>query len=256
MSAVNNGGRANFESGQEVRLLLADGTISNEVYVIETQRSDRKGHVQVKERNTTKSLKVQYRRILPVNVEGKSAVIESAGRYRSICPKCTYIEMISSNSEHLTCPLHGRFDLYWLGVKPMTTEAQSQPQERRDKKPTAEKKRPTAIVRPSKAIIVVDLHKIAATQHCELWTKNVSFDHEKYDVKSHVLLYVNGQPRKYCFNTYNGTLGKKSSELPIGDFINNTLPIDAKTKPWYMVQDLDKMREKLTKDGYTKHQGG
>ena len=256
MTAINNGGRVTFEVGQEVRLLLADGTISNDVYVMETLRSDRKGHVLVKEKNTAKQLKVQHRRILPIAAFGKSAVIESAGKYRSICPKCTYIEVVTSGTEYITCPLHGQFDLFWIGVKPMTIEVEPHTDDCKDKKPSAEKRsRPTQVVKPSKTATLADLDKIAAIQHCELWTKNVQFDHEKFDVKSHVLLYIHGQPRKFCFNTYNGTLGKRSTDLPLTEFASNTLPVGAKTKPWYSITDLNKVRDKLIKDGYTRHGG-
>ena len=138
----------------------------------------------------------------------------------------------------------------------MAIETETHTEDCKDRKPSAEKKtRSTAPIKPSKTAVIADLDKIASIPHCELWTKNVNFDHEKFDVKSHVLLFVHGQPRKYCFNTYNGTLGKRSTDLPLEDFATNTLPSGAKTKPWYSIQDLNKVREKLTKDGYVRHGG-
>jgi len=160
------------------------------------------------------------------------------------------------NSDQLTCPIHGKFELYWLGVRPMSQEVSTQ-HEKREKRPNPDKKAKPVSENKSKSIVTVDVAEIASIEYCELWYKNVSFDHEKFDVKSYVLLYVNQTPRKFCFNTYNGNLGKKSGPLPIAEFTQNVLPPGSKQKPWYIIQDLDKMRDKLTKDGYIKHtQGG
>lgn len=254
MTAANNGGRVTFDTTLEYRILLIDGSISNELYVVDTARSDRKGLVIVREKNSERILKVQHRRILPATFGDKCAVIESGGKYRSICQKCNYIEVIAPNSDNLTCPIHGKFQLHWLGVKPMAQDIITN--DKKERKPTADKKVKPAM-RAAKSPITVDINAVASTPHCELYVKNVNFDHEKFDVKSYVLLFVATTPRKFCFNTYNGDLGKKASSLPIQDFVNNTLPTGSKAKPWYAVQDLDKMREKLLRDGYAKvNQGG
>lgn len=247
MTATNNGGRATFDVSVQYRILLVDGTVSNESYTIDTPRSDRKGLVVLRELNSDKTLKVQHRRVIPATQGDKCAVIESGGKYRSICQKCNYVETIDATKDKLTCPIHGTFDLYWLGVKPMTQDIVVNT-DKKERKPTPDKKVKPAM--SAKARPALDVSSIANMQHCELYVKNVNFDHEKFDVKSYVLLFVATTPRKYCFNTYNGELGKKSAGLPIAEFITNTLPTGSKSKPWYAIQDLEKMREKLVRDGY------
>lgn len=251
MTADNNGGRVSFDQTLDYRILLTDGSVSHELYVMETEKSDRKGHVLVRQKDTTRQIKVQHRRVLPANANGKSCVIEFGGKYRSICPKCTYIEMIT-NQNNLTCPIHGQFDLHWIGVRPMSIETADT--EKKEKKPSPEKKVKPAI-EPKVRHNTVDIDAVAKVHNCELYVKNVNFDHEKFDVKSYVLIYVHQAPRKYCFNTYNGLLGKKSEGIKLDDFINNQLPQGSKQKPWYAVQDLDKMRDKLLRDGYVRHGG-
>lgn len=65
-----------------------------------------------------------------------------------------------------------------------------------------------------------------------------------------MLLYTGDSPRKLCFNTYNGALGKKASALPLEEFTAGTVGKGSKKEPWFNVTDLDKTRAKLTKDGY------
>lgn len=251
---VNTGGRVTFQLQSEVRIVCPDGRISQEVYLIDSEKSDRKGHVLLKEKGTTKLVKVQFRRIIPVNVGGQAAVIESGGKYRAVCPNCNYVEMITAVSEYLTCPSHGQFPLYWLGVKPMTETVEKKVEKTKREKPASEPKaeKPPKVVRQP---ITVDMDALAGGAHCELWTrKDIKFDHERINVQSHTLLFTGTHPRKFCFNTYNGTLGKRSEPLPIEEFLHDRAVKGAKKeKPWYGVADLDKARAKLQKDGYELH---
>ncbi len=240
---ANTGGRITFQPNSEVRILCSDGRISNEVYTVESEKSDRKGLVIIKDSDTSKLVKVQFRRIIPVNSFGKAAVIESGGKCRAVCPKCNYVEVVNAATEHLCCPSHGLVELYWLGVKPMTEVAVKKEKPPKEK-PAKVEKEPKAVRKPT----AVDLHALSTTQHCELWSRNANFDHERVDAVSHTLLYVGTHPRKFCFNTYNGMLGKNANALPIDSFIHDK-PVDGK-KPWYAVADLDKTRAKLQKEGY------
>jgi len=116
-----------------------------------------------------------------------------------------------------------------------------------DEKPKAEKA-PKVARQP----ITVDLDALAASDHCELWTrKDIKFDHERINVQAHTILFTGTHPRKFCFNTYNGTLGKSSEQLPIEEFLHDRAVKGAKKeKPWFAVADLEKARAKLQKDGY------
>ena len=128
----------------------------------------------------------------------------------------------------------------------MTATAEAKETKKTPRKPKAEKKeRPPRVVRePHKP----DLAAIAKLENCELWTQGqVTFDHAKFDVAAHVLLFTGENPRKLCFNTYNGTTGKKGEQLPIEAFLKGE-----KVSGSYTVKDVDKAREKLTRDGYVK----
>lgn len=271
---MNTGGRVQFVKDTEVRILELDGTVSKTVYLVDQERSDRKGFVALKERDGTRLVRVHHRRVLPLSVEGKAVVIESGDQYWALCPEHGQITAVEAGEETATCPQCSKiFPLHWLGVRPMA-EATATPAEetataekpaKAPKAPKAEKapKPPKAEKPPkepkpapvAKEPAVVDLAALAKLPNCELWTKkNVKFDHERIDVQAHVLLFVGDGARKLCFNTYNGTLGKKpGAELPAEAFCTGTPVAGAKKEtPWFAVPDLDKARAKLTKEGYEK----
>ena len=111
-----------------------------------------------------------------------------------------------------------------------------------------------AVAKPARQKLVptqVDLKAIAKLQHCELWTKKqVKFDHPEWDVMAHVLIYAEGDhARKLCFNTYNGTLGKKCTSLPIEAFLSGTVQ-NGKQQWFKITDDLDKVRAQLKKAQY------
>lgn len=122
-----------------------------------------------------------------------------------------------------------------------------------DPKPTKPKKEKKVRVKAEvREPVKVDFATLMALPDCELWTKkNVKFDHVDVDVQAHALLLTGDSPRKLCFNTYDGVLGKKSPNLPIEQFVADTEVANAKrAKPWFVVKDLGKARTKLGKDGY------
>lgn len=97
---------------------------------------------------------------------------------------------------------------------------------------------------------VVDLDDVK--QHgVELWTKpQLNFDHAVMDVKAHALIADN-PVRKLCFNTYDGTLGKKKKmeDLHLDDFRDNARPEGKKL--WHTPKGtLDDVRQHLAKKGY------
>lgn len=267
MTKENTGGRIVFKRDLQVRYLTLDGRVSSDIFMIgpidptgqddlEHVRSDRKGLIVI--RQGSKELKIHARRILPVEIAGEVPVIESNGKYRAICPKCSYVADISANDDELDCPTCNKFPLKWLGEKPMSTTAEKvEKAEKAEKteKVKAEKAEKTEKVKaekPTREPVLVDFDSLKGLPNCELWTKgNVKFDHVAIDVQSHALLYTGDNPRKLCFNTYNGCLGKKSAPLPTEQFVNDSEVADAKkAKPWFVIADLDKARNSLTKNGY------
>lgn len=269
MAKENTGGRKKFRRGTRVRYLTMDGRISDDIYLIdpgtgeedegEYVRSDRKGHITLRQEGGTRELKVHFRRVLPLEIDGKAPVIESSDKYRAICPKCGRVKDISPGEDKLQCSTNcGEFPLHWLGAKPMADAAtkDTKSAEAADKasKPAAKPKSDKKTSKPAaREPVRVDFDALKGLDNCELWTKkNVKFDHVDVDVQAHALLYVEGdQPRKLCFNTYDGVLGKKSPPLPIDEFVADTEVKNAKrAKPWFPIKDLVKARTKLGKDGY------
>jgi hypothetical protein len=263
----NTGGRKTFKRSDRVRYLTLDGRISDDIYLIdpgtdeedagEYVRSDRKGHILLQQENGPKrTIKIQFRRVLPLGVDGKALVIESGDKYRAICPTCGCVKEITSGEAKLCCSC-GEFSLHWLGAKPMTdsgtkaTEPATTTTETAETKPKAEKK-PKAPKPAPPEPVKVDFAALIARDDCELWTKrNVKFDHPGVDVKAHALLFTGDEPRKLCFNTYDDKLGKKSPPLPVTEFVEDKeVPNAKRPKPWFAVKDLAKTRAKLTRDGY------
>jgi hypothetical protein len=243
------GGRMTFAHNQEVRILTLDGRVSAEQYRIETEKADRRGLITLIESGTSRQIKVNQRRVLVNSTDGEVLVIQTGDKFRAVCPKCSHVVEVTPSDDIMECPTHGRHQLHWKkGERPMA-ETTAKP-----KKPTTAKaaakpspeKKPKAATRD---IIAVDLDAIRKLKGCELWTKKVRFDHEKIDVQAHVLLSTDNNPRKLCFNTYDGTLGKKSEPLPIEEFCQDK---SGDKKAWFPITDLEQTRNKLTKSGYEK----
>lgn len=260
---MNTGGRISLKTGSKVRILMINGLVSTHDFIVgnpdaenKIERSDRKGYLTITDPVTNRSLKVHNRRILPTTVDGRAIVIESGGNYIAVCPNCGHADKIRAGADFANCPSCNIVNpLHWLGAKPVmtaeTVETAEVTTQTEANTPKAEKaQRAARVVREP---VVIDLAKIAATENCELYTKkNVRFDHARVDVQAHVLIFTGENPRKLCFNTYNGALGKKSTELPLNEFLTDSATSGKKAKPWFSVSDVEKTREKLVRDGYEK----
>jgi hypothetical protein len=273
---TNSGGREKYPTGQKVQILLLNGEVDKKHYLIvpepiepvegedeeqipEFVRADRKGHVPIREDGTNRFTKIHFRRILPLSsntnsdgsVQWNATVIESTDKYRAICPKCGNVFNVTPDDEHITCPTDGEFELHWIGDKPMADATKTKDP---TKDPTATKKPKAAKKKTPKEPIRVNFDELEKLQNCEFYTRrNVKFDHPDVDVKAHCLLYIGDSPRKYCFNTYNGALGKKATSLFTDEFIaNKAIKGAKKERPWFEVKDLDKERASLSKKGYEK----
>lgn len=266
--AENSGGRVRYAMDQPVRYVEMDGSISG-VYLVKQERSDRKGHITLQEQNGTRVVRTHHRRIIDSSVKGMAVVVESQDRLWALCPDDGEVVEVEQNQADMTCPKCDKtFPLYWNGVRPMAdaTKTEKAPKaEKAEKAPKTEKaagktapkpkvekapKEPKAVKEP----VAVDLAALAKHKHVELWTKkNVKFDHERIDVQAHTMLFTGDEPRKLCFNTYNGALGKRAPELPVEAFLSGTSPKGSKKDPWFPVANLDKTRTQLTNDGYEQH---
>ena len=233
---TNTGGRAHFSVGEIVRVIEPDGKVTGLDYIIDQDRSDRRGQLQIIHKESGRIKKTHHRRILSSDYhDGMAVVLESNNRFFALCPKCGDSEEIT-NGDSWVCNNCGEFELHWLSNRPDTIK---QVKARNLKAPSMTTRAPT-----------IDLESIARLPNIELWTKkNIQFDHERIDVRAHVLIFDDGQQlRKYCFNTYNGTLGKKQKKLYVEEFIANT-SVESK-KLWYCIDNKDKAVCKLIKEGY------
>ena len=231
MPKKNTGGRKIFDCG-EARILQLDGKISDKVYIIrpEDNRSDSSGNLEILEKESGKVVKVHHRRILPLEAFGCAAAF--GDQNRAVCPKCGRLFIPSEDG--INCPDDGFFTLYWIGEKPMTATKD----EKKEKAPKVTK----VVQEPIK----IDLDQLLALENCELWIKPVKFDHPGLDVNAYVLLNLDeDEPRKLCFNSYDGTLGKKGKPLPIEAFMSGHQKANI-----FGVKDIVKERTKLVNNGY------
>jgi len=231
-----------------VRLLSLDGLVSQETFEV-IEPADRRNHVMLESSDGTR-VKAHKERILPGDALGKAPAIFHSGKYVGFCPKCaTQLEVIKN---HVTCPTHGQFPIVTHETKPkLTTKKQPKraPAQRKQKMSKENSQPP-----------VVDLDDIVKFG-TELWTKlQLKFDHAKIDVQAHVLVAENPL-RKLCFNTYDGTLGKKkmkdpNDELQLNSFRDNIEAVEGKHKEklvGYQVNgEIDDIRKQLIKAGYKK----
>jgi hypothetical protein len=235
-----------ISQGIDVRVLQINGTVSKEVYIIDGE-IDRKGLIDLKQKGSSRTIKVIKSRVLPASADGKAVVIESNDKYRVVCPECDSVGMVTNADTWIgTCDAckecKKEFNLHWLGVKPMAEAITT----RQEGPNMTIKSTKTATVAEPVKVNFEDLQNIG-----ELYTKkNVRFDHHEIDVQSHVLLFTGENPRKLCFNTYDGCLGKKNKGLPLEDFKNNEQ--QSGKRLWFNVKDTEKQREALQRKGYSK----
>lgn len=274
----NNGGRNKFPKGRTFRYITIQGGVSEDEYLMDPDSpnevivADRKGLVLLKSIDGKKEFRIQSRRILPVSVGNRIPVIESGNKYRAVCNKCQNVLEITGSMEDIIChKCQTKLPLFWIGDRPMndsnltsataTTDASlNNVPKNKAKSPKPQAKAPTDDTPTSKEAksmqIKVNLSELSQMPHLELWTKrSVKFDHVEVDVQAHALLFIGDNPRKLCFNTYDGALGKKASHLPIEAFVHDrevATNDKAAHKPWFQVKDLDKARTQLKKNGYEK----
>lgn len=238
----NTGGRVSYIKGEKVKVLNVNGTISNTIFTIQQDKSDRKGHVSLLDEKG-KELKVNHRRIIPFSTQASACVVEVGDKYKVVCPTCGIVDTIRIVSDKYSCThCLQSHACHWISTKPIREIIK----EAKVNKPKVE-----TMLKDKSEPIAVDLSALTSLPHCTLYTKrNIKFDHERIDVQAHVLLYDRlnenvRESRKLCFNTYNGTLGKKITKLPIEEFIDGN-----ESARFFKVMDVAKLKDKLRREGY------
>jgi hypothetical protein len=223
----------------QIRLLTPEGGVSEELFEI-VGPADRKNCIYV--RCGERQLRIHKERILPADSLGKIVAVRHGGKLKASCRICSRTLSVERNAAE--CPVHGR-QLVTSNEQlnnPDESSATTQETENMSKTDTT---------------TMVDF-TVVAQYGVELWTKQqLKFSDPRTDVQSHVLLADN-PPRKLCFNTYNGALGKKKSNTEdnfvaqLQAFKDNTTVVPAGTSVYPLKGVLDDARKKLEKAGYTK----
>ncbi len=237
----------------KVRVISPDGVVSSDTYEHNAEcATDSKGRVMITDGNGN-SIAVHKLRILPEDSFGKAVVIEKNNRQFGHCPKCNKAVELDDNGE-FRCPECGVFDTIGDSIKPIRSKKTKPSRPPKEEKPVTQSE-PKVKTKKSPAVLDIEIVKT----HGELWTKfQQKFDHAQIDLQSHILL--NEEPlRKLCFNTYNGSLGKKSKEpekeLKLTHFKDNSPDEQGKSVGYVLKgETIESMRQKLDKDGYKRQQ--
>lgn len=105
-------------------------------------------------------------------------------------------------------------------------------------------KKPAAAKKDKPKVVSEKVFTRAMARTHEVWVKpGIKFD-SKVEVKS-VCVIIADKNRYVCFNTYNGTYGKKNTKPPIEAIENGE-------NKGFAVSDIEKLRARLTKTGYKK----
>ena len=229
----------------KVQIVSPDGFISPEHYETDGV-ADRKNIVTVLD-SSAKPTRVHKHRLVPASDADRYAAVKAGNRLKAVCPNCgRHLEIIDQKA---TCPIHGTKDV--ISNAQLQASATERTKEPDDMTAKAESSIPQ-----------VDLAKVAEYGD-ELWTNpNLKFSDPKTDAKAHALLSVTteGVVRKLCFNTYNGTLGKRKGDpvelLHLQDFKDGKeLPKDNGVMIYILKGTLEQARAKLRKSGYAKAGG-
>lgn len=217
----------------KVRLLTFDHKPSTDEYVAISKPSIR-GMVSLRNVRTGEIITAQKRRILPLDTAGKAIAACNSNKTTIVCPtpNCILELQIQEGGQTARCPEHGEFPIYPYNVNSLPLQSTT-----------------TKVTRKEKSMpnVQVDLQEVK--KYGTLYVRRADFNHTSYDVRSYVLVADN-PPRKLCFNTYNGSLGKKSkdfvAELHLVEFSKDEPTNGSKYKVHYA--SMESIIKSLAKD--------
>jgi hypothetical protein len=250
-----------------VRHLNTKGEISKETFTVNFTEQDRKGNPLLESKR--RKVRSHPSRILPL-VKGAALVFrgsissngggdKSQPALLAKCPTCgNSIRVDIKNVRQAECAEHGAFDLSWAKITAGRIPVSNDITDGKPLKKASVKKKPakTRAPRVAKAPVAIDFDRLRTAG--ELWTRSAEFDYPAFDVRAHVLILSgNGKtpPRKYYFNSYNGTWGKKPKDHDLSCFLDNCRTETGAIVGWVMKGTLEQERRKLTKSGYQRDNG-
>jgi hypothetical protein len=223
----------------QIRLLTSDGGVSADLYEV-VGPADRKNCIYVSDSNG-KQLRIHKERILPADALGKIVAVRNGDKLKTMCPTCSRVLVVEK--DFAECPVHGKLAITSNELNNLDGKSTEQQEERQMPK--------------TDTATMVDF-AVVAQYGVEVWTKQqLKFSDPHTDVQSHVLLGDN-PPRKLCFNTYNGALGKKKAGAEeaffaqLQSFKDGTASTPSGTSVYPLKGTLDDARKKLEKAGYVK----
>lgn len=234
---------------QQFRLFSVRAEITPFRYTIKPNSADHKGNVIICAKGTEPA-RAHPSRLLPINPDGAS-VYRGETSLLANCPHCEReIEVGITNAKHVICPDHGQFDLDWADIEAGRIPAKEV--NINGKAPKKLKKKPAKprVPRSLKIPMNIDFAAIKKAGG-EIWTRGGEFDYVAYTLRCHVVVVAGKSPRKFCFNSYNMTWGKKSRANELAAFLENKQH-DGKVVGNQIKNTIEQVRKKLEKEGYIK----
>lgn len=226
-----------------VRILTIDNQISP--YLLEVIKNDGSGRMVLAAQHSNgqpQRIVACSQRVFAPDIIDKAPVIDTETGAVAVCPTCGDIHEIAADTTSITCSTHGQFELF-RG----TTHSKRRPAKVAKapaKVPVPEAAKPAKVARPSSKYAQLPLDLDALRAAGELWLKErIQFDHPGTAVRAYTLLFRHDDTWfKCCFNTYNGTLGRRSTPLDLASL---------HTQPGvYRVVNMETERRKLSANNY------
>lgn len=235
------------------RILKADNSVSQNIYTY-LGATDR--HENYMMSDGRKQVYVHQTRILPIFDDGHTVTLVE-GVPTVTCKQCQKVQEVARGTYIFNCRCGLEIKPSWVDISGVVQsfEADTSTEKNVITKKIQATKAKKAIVDSS-----VNIDKIAQRvldSGGEVWVKDdVQFDYLQFRVVAYTLIMLTGRPRKICFNTYNGTWGKKSRDEELEAFLSDTPGPNGKDvgyllKPGKNMLDIE--HKNMVKKGYERY---
>lgn len=209
------------------RILNIDGSISSKLYDLIEETSTQRATL--RSVGESKEILVHKNRMIPVDKVDSAVCVVSGGVELAICPKCLTISKKTLDRDNFLCERGcGNYPYHDLGSNGLALRSRK--------------------IMELKNKNVFSLEEVKKYPEFRVWGKLNKFNHPNIDSRSVIILHSSDKPRKLQFNTYNGSLGKKSPPLPLEAFDRNEVP-QGKC-PWSIIASVDAEENRLKESGY------